>query len=201
MAEQPPKQNKPKILDIASGDPMGDVHREIEQMQNQVQNAVKSAVQPLLGWLAPLKQMLGMAPEMQAAPVAAAPATAPLAAVTWSDMLRLNVIFADNTETPMYSMPQTMGTGQLSKAQEQMATETALAAIRECAVYAAEFPAPTTGPYAGQAIKGIMELVTNDDLQAFLRFVKAFPAKYVGKTWKISETFTTWLINNSPAPN
>lgn len=120
--------------------------------------------------------------------------------ITWSEMLELNIVFTDNQGTPLYTLKQTRGTGRLGNLEEKMIAETASTCIQECAVFTEEFPPPTTGPYAGRAIKGIMEQVATEDVQAFLRFVKAFPGKYVGKTWKISETFATWLLNNSPGP-
>lgn len=198
-----PKRDKPKILDLATGDPMGDVNRQIEEYNNQVRNTIKMAFKPLVAFLEKVNKMVnpGGVPVTQAAPVQAAAAPAPPPApVSWSEMLQLNITFADNANTPLYNLKQTLGTGQMGKAQETMVNDVALQCIRECAIYTAEFPPPSLGPYAGRAVQEIMDNVGNTDLQAYLRFVKAFPAKYVGHTWKISETFTTWLINNSPSP-
>jgi len=39
------------------------------------------------------------------------------------------------------------------------------------------------------------------DLKAFLRFVIAFPAKYMGRNFRLDETYATWLINKAPTSN
>jgi tetratricopeptide (TPR) repeat protein len=54
------------------------------------------------------------------------------------------------------------------------------------------------GLFAGQSLLQAMSQCTPSDIRAFLRFVKSFPAKYMGHTWKINETFGTWLINSTP---
>ena len=43
-----------------------------------------------------------------------------------------------------------------------------------------------------------MKDTNEDDLKAFLGFVRSYPGKYMGGTWKISEVYATWVINNSP---
>ena len=35
-------------------------------------------------------------------------------------------------------------------------------------------------------------------LKLFLNFVNAFPAKYIGNNYRFSETYATWVINNTP---
>jgi len=39
------------------------------------------------------------------------------------------------------------------------------------------------------------------DIKAFFRFVNAFPAKYMGRSFRLDETYATWLINNAPSSN
>lgn len=118
----------------------------------------------------------------------------------FSEMLELNIVFMDNQRTPLYTMAQTRGTGRLGRVEEQFIMDNSLQAIRECAEFTAELPTPTTGPYANEPIRTIMEGVQPVDVGRFLAFVKAFPGKYIGKSWKISETFATWLLNNAPGP-
>jgi tetratricopeptide (TPR) repeat protein len=36
------------------------------------------------------------------------------------------------------------------------------------------------------------------DVRAFLRFVHAYPAKYMGRSFRLNETFATWVINGAP---
>ena len=117
---------------------------------------------------------------------------------TFNDMLELNIIFMDNYKRPLYSKLQTRGTGRLGNMEENLILDTAINAIKECAEFTAELPSPTSGWFAGKKTFEIMSDVTNEDVQMFLGFVKSFPGKYIGKTWKMSETFATWIINNSP---
>lgn len=119
--------------------------------------------------------------------------------IEFSDMLMLNITFTDNHRTPLYTQQQTRGTGRLGKMEEELIMNQALDAIRECAGFTAKLPDPSEGPYAGRPISDIMENVEPDDVRRFLAFVKSYPGKYIGKTWKISETFATWLLNNAPS--
>jgi CHAT domain-containing protein len=55
-----------------------------------------------------------------------------------------------------------------------------------------------TGRYAGRKASEILQNVTPDDINTFLKFVLSYPGKYIGREWKISETFATWIINDAP---
>lgn len=116
---------------------------------------------------------------------------------TFSDMIELNIIFSDNYKNNLYNKNANPGF-KLSKMEEELIMNMAIEAIKECAEFTIELPPPTEGIYRDAPIHRVMEEVTNEDVYIFLGFVKGFPGKYIGKTWKISETFATWLINNSP---
>jgi hypothetical protein len=116
---------------------------------------------------------------------------------TFSEMIDLNIVFTDNYKKNLFNKPTNAGF-KLSKMEEALIMGIAIEAIKECAEFTAELPAPASGIYQGIPISKIMEDVVEEDVQVFLGFVKAFPGKYIGKSWKISETFATWLINNSP---
>lgn len=116
---------------------------------------------------------------------------------TFNEMIELNILFTDNYKKPLYNKPKNAGF-KISKMEEELILGMAIEAIRECAEFTAELPPPASGIYEGRAISEVMDNVTNEDIAIFLGFVKAFPGKYIGKSWKISETFATWLINNSP---
>ncbi|PIQ27309.1 hypothetical protein COW36_00090 [bacterium (Candidatus Blackallbacteria) CG17_big_fil_post_rev_8_21_14_2_50_48_46] len=116
----------------------------------------------------------------------------------YSDMLELNILFTDNMKKPLYKKKPNAGTARLGAMEEDLIMSNAILAINECAEFTLELPNPSSGLYAGQRIYDIMANVTKEDVAIFLGFVKAFPGKYIGKEWKISETFATWLINNAP---
>ena len=54
------------------------------------------------------------------------------------------------------------------------------------------------GIFAGKNVMLGMHQSTPDDLVYFLNFISEFPGKYIGNTFKFSEIFATWMINNSP---
>ncbi len=56
----------------------------------------------------------------------------------------------------------------------------------------------TGGIYKGKTMLTAMIETTPRDVLSFLRYVSYWPGKYMGYNWKISETYATWLINNTP---
>lgn len=141
----------------------------------------------------------GEAVEQQAAEPEAPPEPEPVSAKTsnFSDMLELNIVFTDNMKKALYKKKPGMAQ-RMGAMEEDLILSNALLAIAECAEFTTELPSPGTGIYAGKRIYDIMSNVTKEDVAIFLGFVKAYPGKYIGKEWKISETFATWLINNAP---
>jgi len=60
-------------------------------------------------------------------------------------------------------------------------------------------PDPITGGrYDGQTLRQVMEGAMRADLDHFFLFVAGYPGKYLGKSWKLNETFATWVINGAP---
>ncbi|MBA2250260.1 MAG: CHAT domain-containing protein, partial [Chitinophagaceae bacterium] len=56
----------------------------------------------------------------------------------------------------------------------------------------------TEGRFKGKSMMDALRDTKEQDLKSFLDFVKSYPGKYMGGTWKISEVYATWIINNSP---
>jgi tetratricopeptide (TPR) repeat protein len=54
------------------------------------------------------------------------------------------------------------------------------------------------GRFKGTGMLDAMINSNEDDIYAFMNFVRSFPGKYLGKDWKINETYATWLINFTP---
>lgn len=54
------------------------------------------------------------------------------------------------------------------------------------------------GSYRGQRVLEVMRASQENDLAAFLQFVAARPRRYAGNTWKLSETFATWILHGGP---
>ncbi|MCC6635250.1 MAG: CHAT domain-containing protein [Chitinophagaceae bacterium] len=56
----------------------------------------------------------------------------------------------------------------------------------------------TEGRYKGRSIFGVMKDCNANDVFSFLHFVSNYPGKYIGHTWKLNETFATWVLNKAP---
>ncbi len=56
-----------------------------------------------------------------------------------------------------------------------------------------------TGVYSGRPLFATMQTTTSKQVISFLMYVYARPDKYMAHTFKISETYATWLINGAPA--
>lgn len=113
---------------------------------------------------------------------------------SFNDLTNLNITFTDNYDVPLYKK----NVNSFSKSEEELIMANAILAIQQCAEFTKDSPPISDGRYKDQRIEDIMELVSPQDISMFLGYVKSKPKKYVSKSWKISETFATWLINNSP---
>jgi CHAT domain-containing protein len=55
----------------------------------------------------------------------------------------------------------------------------------------------TLGRYSGKSIFDVMSVASERDIYSFLNYVKTYPKSYLGKDWKIGETFATWVMNGA----
>lgn len=115
----------------------------------------------------------------------------------FNDMRELNVIFTDNYDIPFYKKKKE-GSPNFSKVEEEIMMANAIDSIKQCAEFTIDMPPIQEGIFKGNKISDMMENVTEIEVKLFLGYVKARPQKYTSKSWKISETFATWLVNNSP---
>jgi hypothetical protein len=56
----------------------------------------------------------------------------------------------------------------------------------------------TDGIYKGKKLFAAMQIVKRNELELFLKYIIARPKNYAGNTWKISETFATWMVGGTP---
>ncbi len=56
----------------------------------------------------------------------------------------------------------------------------------------------TGGIFNGKKLFAAMQTVTNGDVKKFIDYVIARPQMYAGNTWKIAETFATWMVSKTP---
>jgi hypothetical protein len=54
------------------------------------------------------------------------------------------------------------------------------------------------GMFDGKKLFAAMQTVTATQVKDFIDYVLARPVKHAGNTWKISETFATWMVSSTP---
>ncbi len=54
------------------------------------------------------------------------------------------------------------------------------------------------GLFNGQKLFDAMRVTTRTQLEEFLKYIVARPERYAGNTWKLSEIFATWMVNQTP---
>ena len=59
-------------------------------------------------------------------------------------------------------------------------------------------PTPTGGIYAGIPMDQVMEHITEEEIMRFLGYVHNFPRGYVGKSFRITESFAGWVVSGTP---
>jgi hypothetical protein len=120
--------------------------------------------------------------------------------ISFCDLWQFNVAFTDNQDIPLYNFEAQKKAKYAPSplVVDPIATEKAMAAIKECAERANGIPPATEGRYAGIPLGLVLLNATEDDLQGFLRYVKTYPGNYVGRNLKISETYATWVVYGAP---
>ncbi len=191
-------------------------------LQDSVQKEMKEAATlAFKGFMNQLKQRSPLAVPYQNPAYAGAPGAAPGAPgaypvgedpalaqasrfkpVSFVDLQELNVEFTDNYDQPLFDFAKFANSQyKVSKMiVDPAAMEAALWAIRECASRAGAIPPAQEGPYANIPLNEVMDNIVEEDLMAFLNYVKAFPGNYVSRNLKISETFATWVVYGAPTP-
>jgi hypothetical protein len=112
-----------------------------------------------------------------------------------------NITFRSVTDIPLYS-PQKLLL-KWTVREDEAVLDSMMKDIRYTAsYYKKENPAMNKtlegGRYDGKGMLDAMEATKREDVVAFLDYVAARPIRYAGNTWKISETYATWLVNRAP---
>lgn len=116
------------------------------------------------------------------------------------DLYVNGIVFLDNSRQPIVTLEQVLS------ATDDGIENRALAAMVVAGHEVVEFTRDmkqqvSHGKWAGKTLTPILEQSAPEDYRVFLRFVRDYPGKYIGKQWKISETYATWLINDAPLSN
>ncbi|MDD2721845.1 MAG: CHAT domain-containing protein [Gallionella sp.] len=116
------------------------------------------------------------------------------------DLYVNGIVLLDNYREPLVTLEQVLSA--TDDGIENQALAAMVVAGHEVVEFTAEMKQQVShGKWAGKTLTPILEQSTPEDYRAFLRFVRDYPGKYIGKQWKISETYSTWLINDAPLSN
>jgi len=121
--------------------------------------------------------------------------------ISFLDLAEKNIIFTDNRKKPLYSLEQ------LKDKSGYVASETVITpmimdniirAFAEVAPKARAIPTPESGKYAGIPMSEVMQNISEEDIIEFLVYVRNYPRGYVGKSYRITESFAGWAVSGTP---
>jgi hypothetical protein len=121
--------------------------------------------------------------------------------ISFLELAEKNIIFCDNRKRPLYSLEQLRGKHGYTASEEVIAPmifEGIIQAFQEVAPKAKAIPTPQTGHYAGTPMDQVMENISEEEILVFLNYVKRFPRGYVGKNFRITESFAGWVVSGTP---
>jgi len=122
--------------------------------------------------------------------------------ISFLELAEKNIIFCDNRKRPLYSLEQMRGKHGGYTASEAvlapMILEEITKAFHEVAPKAKAIPTPTSGIYANIPMDQVMEQISDEEIMRFLNYVQRFPRGYVGKSFRITESFAGWVVSGTP---
>lgn len=112
--------------------------------------------------------------------------------------LNYHPLYKDNLRFQTVERKQlVIAAGKSEKEINEIFMQNALDDIRNCIKMVEKFPAPTEGPYKGQALRLIFKSIQPRDIYFFLHYVKAQPEIFRGQNFKFSEAFASWVLKRS----
>lgn len=121
--------------------------------------------------------------------------------VSFIELAEKNIVFCDNRKRPLYSLEQMRGKHGYTASEEVLAPmilENIIQAFHEVAPKAKAIPTPSSGIYANKPMDQVMEDISAEDIMMFLNYVQRFPRGYVGKNFRITESFAGWVVSGTP---
>ncbi len=126
---------------------------------------------------------------------------APPDPVSFLELAEKNIIFCDNRKKPLYTLEQMRGKHGYTVSEEVIAPlilEEIIKAFHEVAPKAKAIPTPTSGIYANIPMDQVMNHIEEEEVMRFLSYVQRFPRGYVGKSFRITESFAGWVVSGTP---
>lgn len=121
--------------------------------------------------------------------------------VSFVELAEKNIIFCDNRKRPLYTIEQMRDKYGRTASEEvlsPMIMENILKAFHEVAPKAKAIPTPSSGIYANIPMDQVMDGISEEDVMRFLNYVQRFPRGYVGKNFRITESFAGWVVSGTP---
>lgn len=121
--------------------------------------------------------------------------------LTFLELAEKNIIFTDNKKKPLYTLEQLKDKSGYVASEAviaPMVLENIIAAFQEVAPKAKAIPTPEIGKYAGIPMTDVMASINEQDILEFLEYVRNFPRGYVGKNYRITESFAGWAVSGTP---
>lgn len=121
--------------------------------------------------------------------------------ISFLELAEKNIIFCDNRKRPLYTQEKMIGKHGYTASEEVLAPmifEEIMRAFQEVAPKAKAIPTPTSGMFAGTPMDQVMENINEEHILMFLNYVKKFPRGYVGKNFRITESFAGWVVSGTP---
>lgn len=121
--------------------------------------------------------------------------------VSFLELAEKNIIFCDNRKRPLYTLEQMRGKHGYTVSEEVIAPmilDEIIKAFHEVAPKAKAIPTPTSGLYANIPMDQVMENISEEEVMRFLSYVQRFPRGYVGKSFRITESFAGWVVSGTP---
>lgn len=113
----------------------------------------------------------------------------------YPELLDMNIEFLNINQEPLVE--------DINASDEDIQAEfedNALADLKACTSFVASLPAPQEGPYANRPIVDIFEKAVPQDINHFIAYVQFNPEAFVGKNFRFSEAFASWLMKKSHEP-
>ncbi|MCX6319222.1 MAG: CHAT domain-containing protein [Bacteroidetes bacterium] len=122
----------------------------------------------------------------------------------FSDLAAFNLILTHADKTPVFSLDQLLRYD--SPAVEDSLYTAMIRSFRETyELVAHRDDTPpimtqriTTGRFANRIPLDILRDVTRQELESFFLYMIDYPVGYIGKAYRASESFTGWVVSNSP---
>ena len=118
------------------------------------------------------------------------------------NLVKNGIIFQSVNEKDYYNYYD--ATTSITSAKEKVIIDSMVADIKYVGKYyskdKANFPIIEKGKYKGKNVLDVMLAANSAEVYNFLRFVEENNTPYLANTWKISETYATWLVNGAVTP-